>query len=105
MYNINMYNIKNKNIPSKAVRINILFPEELINSLKKIAGKRKRSNFIVEATKEKINKIKLGLAIESAAGCWKDEEYANLKTSEDIEKWIREIRTRDNKRLKGSKVG
>ena len=89
----------------KAIRTHILFPEGLAKDLRRLIGRGRRSQFVSEATRERLRRVKLGLALEGAAGAWGDKEHPDLKTSDDIEVWIREIRGRDNKRLRELKIG
>jgi len=46
----------------------LVFPRELSETIDKLLGKRKRSQFVVEATKEKLAKEKFARAMKRAAG-------------------------------------
>jgi hypothetical protein len=85
----------------KGVRMNIIVPIDLVDELSKTVGARKRSSFIVEATREKLNRVKLGNALKEAKGSWSDEDYPEFKTQEDISRWVRSLREIDTNRLKG----
>jgi len=43
-------------------------------------------------------------AIEGAAGCWSDEDYPELQTDEDIDRWLRELRASWEARLDVTRV-
>jgi hypothetical protein len=85
----------------KGVRMNIIVPIDLVDELSKTVGTRKRSSFIVEATREKLKRVKLGNALKEAKGSWSDEDYPEFKTQEDISSWVRSLREIDTNRLKG----
>lgn len=88
----------------KNVRMNIILPADLVDELSKTVGARKRSNFIVEATREKLKRLKLGDALKEAKGSWSDEDYPEFKTQEDISRWVSSLREIDTNRLKGIDV-
>jgi hypothetical protein len=88
----------------KNVRMNIIVPADLVDELSKTVGARKRSSFIVEATREKLKKVKLGNALKEAKGSWSDEDYPEFQTQEDISKWVSSLREIDTNRLKGIDV-
>ena len=73
-------------------RINVTFPEQLLDELDKLAPPRKRSQIIVKATAEYVRKLKLLAAIKESSGAWDDASHPELATPEDIDQWIREIR-------------
>lgn len=73
-------------------RINVTFPEHLLDELDRLAPPRKRSQIIVTATAEYVRKLKLLAAIKETAGAWDDASHPELASGEDIERWIREIR-------------
>ena len=82
------------------VKTNFLFPEDLLMAIDKLVGARKRTKFIVEATEEKLGKLRFSMALDKAAGAWKDENHPDLKTQGDINQYLREIRESTNQRLK-----
>lgn len=85
----------------KRVRVNIMIPVELIEEIKRIVGPRERSKFIVKATQEKLERLKLEKALKEAASSWSAELHPELETQEDINKWVRELRQENPDRLKG----
>jgi hypothetical protein len=81
------------------VKTNFIFPEDLLTAIDRLVGARKRTKFIVEATQEKLERLRFSAALERAAGAWKDENHPDLKTQGDINQYLREIREPTNKRL------
>ena len=82
------------------MKTHVIFPIELIEAIDKSVGGRKRSKFIVEAAKEKLEEIKFRQALEAAAGCWKDENHPELKTQKDIRAYLKKTRESTDKRIK-----
>jgi len=73
----------------------IKFPLEVIGELERLVQPGKRSEFVVEATRERLERVKLGQALAKTAGILKSEDYPEFATSEDVAKWVRELRERD----------
>jgi len=89
----------------RKVRINVLMPAGLIEEINESVGARKRSSFLVEAAKEKLERIKLAKAMNEAVGSWTEELHPELKTQDDINNWVRSLRQWDIERMKGIKDG
>lgn len=73
----------------------IKFPLEVIGELDRLVQPGKRTEFVVEATREKLERVKLGEALAKTAGSLKPEDYPEFATSGDVAKWVRELRQRD----------
>jgi metal-responsive CopG/Arc/MetJ family transcriptional regulator len=73
----------------------IKFPLEVIGELERLVQPGKRSEFVVEATRERLERVKLGQALAKTAGSLKSEDYPEFAASEDVAKWVRELRERD----------
>jgi len=89
------------------IKTHIIFPAELLDAIDKTIGGRKRSKFIVEAAKEKLEKLKFRQALEASAGCWKDKNHPCLRTQEDIRTYLkkaREITEERDKRVRNSLI-
>jgi hypothetical protein len=80
-------------IDERTRRINVTFPVDLLEELDDLAPPRKRSEVIVTATAEYVRKLKLLRVIKETAGIWDDESHPELATEEDIDAWLREIRS------------
>jgi len=87
------------------VKTHFVFPEELLKDIDRIAGNRKRSQFVVEAAKEKLERERLKKTFKEIKGLWKEDAYPEFRVMEDIEKWVSDLRRRDLKRQRGIKVG
>ena len=74
------------------VRMNITIPEDLANKLDRLTGSRKKSQFIAEALKEKIEKTQyenLQKTLEEGYKARKRESHSIAKEFEpiDLEGW------------------
>jgi Arc/MetJ family transcription regulator len=81
------------------MRTHVTLPEDLVAEVDKLAGKRKRSQFIEEAVRTKVQREKLGRALQEGAGILNPEDHPYWRTPEDTSRWVRESRERDNERL------
>ena len=52
----------------KTIRTHVVFPKELVESVDRLVGPRKRSRFFVQAIEEKIERERLGRALATTAG-------------------------------------
>jgi uncharacterized protein (UPF0305 family) len=74
-------------------RIDVTFPVQLLEDLGKYVPPRKRNQVIVAATENYVRKLKLLAVLKETAGAWDDESHPELATPEDIDRWLREIRS------------
>jgi metal-responsive CopG/Arc/MetJ family transcriptional regulator len=81
-------------------KAHLVFPLEVLEEVDQIAGKRKRSLFIVEATQEKLERERFLRTLDETQGAWVDKRHAELRTGRDMEKYLREKRNSYRKRLK-----
>jgi len=77
-----------------------IFPRALLLQIDQVAGKRKRSAFVVQAAREKLDKEKFDWVLRDAAGAWSDKNHPELKTKKDVAKYIRDFRKLSGNRLK-----
>lgn len=80
-------------------KAHLVFPEDLLESIDKLVGKRKRSKFVVEAARKELKRIQFLQALQEAAGAWKDKDHPEL-AEKGIYQWVREQREEENKRFK-----
>ncbi|MBE2232917.1 MAG: hypothetical protein IAE85_05430 [Anaerolinea sp.] len=73
-------------------RINVTFPESLLETMESIIAPRERNNFIVGATERALRQQRLLKAIEKSSGAWADEGYPELGTDEEIDAYVRRLR-------------
>jgi hypothetical protein len=60
-------------------------------------GKGKRSAFLTDIAEREVRREKLLRALDAAAGCWKDEDYPELKNGSAA--WVKELRGSWDSRL------
>jgi hypothetical protein len=83
------------------MKAHLVLPREMLEEVDQIAGKRRRSLFIAEATREKLEKERFLKTLEETKGVWSDKNHPELKTPKDVERYVREKRQSYRKRLKG----
>jgi len=81
-------------------KAHLVFPLDVLKEVDQIAGKRKRSLFIVKATQEKLERERFLRTLDETKGAWTDKLHAELRTERDMEKYLREKRSSYRKRLK-----
>jgi metal-responsive CopG/Arc/MetJ family transcriptional regulator len=81
-----------------STRINVMFPDDLLQQLRDLIPERKRSDFIVGATRDFVRRERQRRALELTAGAWRDESNPNAHTQEAAEETIREMRSADSER-------
>jgi len=62
--------------------------------------KGRRSLFIAEATRERLQSERFLKILEETQGTWSDKNHPGLKTARDMERFIRDKRQSYRKRLK-----
>jgi hypothetical protein len=77
----------------ETVRTTFVLPIETAKKLKEFVPDRKRSEFVTKAIEQYLMSIAYEEAIESSLGKWKDEDYPHLRTKEDMENFICELRS------------
>jgi len=80
-------------------KAHLIFPEDLLQAIDKLVGKRGRSKFVVEATRKELKKIQFLEALREAAGSWKDENHPELK-EKGAYQWVRDQREMENRRFR-----
>jgi metal-responsive CopG/Arc/MetJ family transcriptional regulator len=78
--------------PERRIPVNLSLPAGLVRQLDEVAGPRNRSAFAEEALRRAIKREKLRHAIERTAGSLKAEDYPHWRTSEDVVRWVQEMR-------------
>lgn len=73
-------------------RVNVSFPEPVLDLLEKVVPPRQRNSFIVEATEAALRREQLIEAVQTSAGAWSDEDHPDLMTGEDIDRYVRRLR-------------
>jgi metal-responsive CopG/Arc/MetJ family transcriptional regulator len=76
----------------RRIPVNMSLPVDLVRQLDEVAGPRNRSAFAEEALRRAIKREKLRVAIERTAGSLRAEDYPHWRTSEDVVRWVEEMR-------------
>ncbi|MBI2326850.1 hypothetical protein HYU92_00880 [Candidatus Curtissbacteria bacterium] len=79
------------------MRTNVILPDDLIAEIDKIAGARKRSKFLEEAARDRIESEKLMDAFEKARGILKNDP--RFATRAKVRKYIRDFRRKNSYRF------
>ncbi len=79
-------------------KTHLVMPEDVLIQIDELVGKRKRSQFVTQATLKELRRIRLERALDGAAGAWKDEDHPELAEA-GTEQWVRDLRTLDAGRL------
>jgi metal-responsive CopG/Arc/MetJ family transcriptional regulator len=64
-------------------RTHIVIPEDLAAEIDEVAGKRGRSQFLIQSARREISRHRMIRAISQAAGAWKDEHHPELQRGAD----------------------
>ena len=78
-------------------RIHVVIPEDLAAQIDELVGKRRRSQFLAYAALKELKRRRLLMALERAAGAWKDKDHPELKHG--AAKWVEKMRRQDEKRF------
>jgi len=76
----------------------VIIPLQVLKEIDRIAGKRRRSRFLTEAARERLKRLKLGQALENAAGAWKVADHPNLKKGSEA--WVDDLRKEAEQRFR-----
>ena len=74
------------------MRTHLVLPDDLIKDVDELVGKRKRSQFIAEATRERLRKERLLAALEETAGKLDMSRHPEWETPEKVAEWVHVLR-------------
>ncbi|NKQ34803.1 MAG: hypothetical protein HF973_04215 [Chloroflexi bacterium] len=74
-------------------KITVTFSEKLLARLDDRIPPRQRSQFISEAVENQLAIEEQLDALEESAGAWRDENHPDMLTDEDIDAWLRNLRS------------
>jgi Arc/MetJ-type ribon-helix-helix transcriptional regulator len=80
------------------MRLTVDFPDDVVEEMRRLIPEGKRSEFVVEATRERLLRERQRKALAAAAGIWNDPSQAYLDTQEGIERYLDETRKQDLER-------
>ncbi len=81
-------------------KAHLVIPREILEEVDEVAGKKRRSLFIAQATLEKLEKERFSKALEETKGAWSDKNHPELRSARQMEKYVREKRRSYGKRMK-----
>ena len=74
------------------MRTHIVLPDEMVEEIDELVGKRKRSQFVKELIEERLRRERLLKAFDEFAGSLKDANIPGWETPESTVEWVRAIR-------------
>ncbi len=80
------------------LRTHVIVPEDLLREVDALVGNRKRSDFFVEAAREKMDRVKLQRAAHELAGFLRDADIPHWQTPEASAAWVRSLRRESDER-------
>jgi hypothetical protein len=80
------------------VKTQIVFPEDVLQELDRTVKERQRSDFVVEAVREKLQRLRLEESLAQVGGLWKDR--SDLKTDGQVRTYLKRLRGADTRRQK-----
>jgi len=73
-------------------KITVILPKPLLEKLDEYVPARGRSRFIAEAIEERLALVEQLAVLDETAGTWTDERHPEMRTDEDIDRWIENLR-------------
>jgi metal-responsive CopG/Arc/MetJ family transcriptional regulator len=80
-----------------SARAHIVLPEELLERVDRVAGKRRRSRFVEEAVREKLARQALAASLEAGAGILDRADYPEWSSPENTSRWVSALREADRR--------
>ncbi len=74
------------------MRAHVILPDEIVDQIDDLVGKRKRSRFIQEAVEERLRREQRLKAFDAVVGSMKDPVIPEWATPESATAWVREQR-------------
>jgi predicted transcriptional regulator len=88
----------NNSIPTNLQKITVMLPEALLSRLREHVPARQRSRFILEAIEERLVLEEQITALAETAGAWSDQNHPEMRTDEDIDRWLDNLRQSRSKK-------
>ena len=79
----------------EAMRTHVVMPRKLVEEVDAKVGPRGRSQYVVEAVREKLDRERRLALFDEMAGTLKDVNVPGWETSESASQWVRELRSND----------
>ena len=74
------------------MRAHVVLPDDLVEAIDRLVGKRRRSAFIAEAARDRVRREGLLRSLKATAGVLKAEDYPEWATPAKVARWVRKIR-------------
>jgi metal-responsive CopG/Arc/MetJ family transcriptional regulator len=87
------------------MRAHLILPDELVERVDALVGKRKRSRFVEEAVRERLRREALTAALEGTAGALSMEKHPDWATPDKAAAWVRASRHQGDERLRKVRRG
>jgi hypothetical protein len=84
-------------------RAHVVLPTEVLQEVDALVGPRHRSEFFVEAVREKAARERLRRAAYKLGGSLADSDIPGWETSETAREWVRSLRRESDERSVGAK--
>lgn len=81
-------------------RTHVSIPEGIVIEIDALVGKRRRSEFLVQAAEKELVRHRQLAAVQATAGTWKTKDYPELSASKDVATFVRKMRKGGDVRLK-----
>ncbi len=81
----------NLSVHGDVEKITVTLPKALLARLREHVPARQRSRFILEAVEERLALEEQVTALEETAGAWSDENHPEMRTDEDIDRWLADL--------------
>jgi len=78
-------------------RTHIILPEQLVEDIDRMVGRRRRSGFIVQAAETELMRLRQLAAIEKVTGSWKSRNHPEL--AQGAAHWVSRLRQQSDQRL------
>jgi hypothetical protein len=85
-------------VSRETLRTHVVVPRELVSSIDRLVGRRRRSAFFAEAAGEKLARLRLIEAAAQAAGSLADVDIPGWESSEAAAAWVHASRQADDAR-------
>jgi hypothetical protein len=74
------------------MRTHVVIPENLVDEMDKLVGRRRRSRFVTEAIEEKLARLHLARAAGAVAGSLANVDIPGWESPEAVAEWVRALR-------------
>lgn len=82
------------------VRTHVVLPEELVQEIDALVGRRGRSRYVTQALEERLSRERRSAAARAFVGSIKEGEVPEWDTAESAAKWVHDLRRTKSARQK-----